>query len=203
MTEIEKMNKGLLHNFLDEDLQNLKKSSQHLLIRFNDPKTTDEERQEIQKELFGSIAGYCLIVPPFRCDYGKFIHLGERCFFNYDCMILDGCDIEIGNNVFVGPRTIISSASHPIYAPVRIECLGIQKPVVIEDNVWIGAGCIILPGARIGKNSVIGAGSVVTGAHAIPENCIACGNPCVVTRKITEEDKKEWEAMRKEYFDSL
>ena len=203
MTEIERMNKGLLHCFLDEEMSNLKASAHRILAKYNNPQTTEEERQSLHRELFGDIAGMCIIMPPFTCDYGKFIHLGERCFFNYDCMVLDGCDVQIGNNVFVGPRTIISAASHPIYAPTRIACYGIQKPVVIEDNVWIGAGCIILPGTVIGENSIIGAGSVVTGAHPIPKNSIAFGNPCKVQRQITEEDKKKWEGMQEDYLNSL
>ena len=141
-----------------------------------------------------------VVVPPFKCDYGAFIQLGNRCFLNYDCIILDGCDVKIGDNVFIGPRTIITTASHPLYAPVRIDCLGIQNPIVIEDNVWIGAGCIILPGAVIGENTVIGAGSVVTGAHSIPANSVAVGNPCKVIRNITDADREKWELLRSEYY---
>lgn len=113
---------------------------------------------------------------------------------------MDGCKISIGKNVYIGPKTIITTASHPVYAPVRIEHYGIHEPVVIDDNVWIGAGCIILPGAKIGRNSVIGAGSVVTKKREIPSDCVAYGNPCKFRRQIQDEDRIEWEQLREDYL---
>ena len=203
MNELERMNKGLLHNFINSpEMDCLKQQAKDLLLQFNDPCTSPETRQMIQKELFGTMDGYCLIMPPFRCEYGRFIHMGRMSFINYDCMVLDGCDIRIGSNVYIGPRTIISTASHPVYAPVRVECYGIHEPITIEDNVWIGAGCIILPGAHIGRNSVIAAGSIVVKKHPIPSDCIAYGNPCKVARQIQDSDKQYWEALKAEYLES-
>ena len=203
MNEVEKMNKGLLHRFINSpEMDSLKQKTRDLLFQFNDRCTSPETRQSIQKELFGSIGDDCLIMPPFRCEYGKFIHIGQMSFINFDCMILDGCDIKIGSNVYIGPRTIISTASHPIYAPIRIECYGIHEPITIEDNVWIGAGCIILPGSHIGQNSVIGAGSVVVKKHPIPSNVIAYGNPCRIGRPIEDSDKEYWEKLKADYLES-
>lgn len=204
MTEFERLQNGLLHDFTNsKEMDELKALAQRLLAKFNDYSTPSETRTEILKELFGEVEGWCLINPPFRCDYGKFIHIGEGSFLNFDCIILDGCKVTIGRNVYIGPRTILTTASHPIYAPVRIEHFGIQKPITIKDNVWIGAGCIILPGASIGENSVIGAGSVVTGAREIPSNSIAFGNPCKFIRKIDDKDKEYWEKQKKNYFEEV
>lgn len=204
MNELERMNKGLLHNFfMKPELDELKGNAQRLLAKINDSNTSPEDRQKYQKELLGSCDGFSLVMPPFRCDYGKFIHLGEGSFINYDCMILDGCDINIGKNVYIGPRTIISTASHPIYAPVRIERYGIHEPITIEDNVWIGAGCIILPGSFIGRNSVIGAGSVVVKKYPISADCIAYGNPCKTHKPIDEKEIQKWMNLRQDYLDHM
>lgn len=204
MTEFQRLQDGLLHDFTNSrEMDEEKANAQRLLSQFNDPNTSFERRVAIQKELIGEVEGMCLIIPPFRCEYGKFIHIGNGSFLNYDCLILDGCKISIGCHVYIGPRTIITTASHPIYAPVRVEHYGIHKPVVIEDNVWIGAGSIILPGAFIGRNSVIGAGSVVTAKGRIPQDCIAFGNPCQVHRMISEEDKAYWEGLKSEYLKEM
>ena len=199
MTEIELMNAGELHHFNDEEINALSYRAQELLEQYNATAANDESaRTEILMKLLGKIDGHCTIKPPFRCDYGKFIEIGEGAFLNYDCIILDACTVKIGKRVMIGPRTCIYSATHPIYAPVRTAGYDISKPVTIGDDVWLGGNVVVNPGVTIGEGSVIGSGSVVT--KDIPANVIAAGNPCRVIREITEEDKIYWEAKRDQYL---
>lgn len=124
----------------------------------------------------------CSIYPPFFCDYGCNIHIGDNFFANVGCTILDAFPIIIGDNVMIGPHTVISAASHPVDPAVRGSGVICGLPIIIEDNVWIGANCTINPGVTIGKNSVIGSGSVVT--HNISPNVVAAGNPCKHIKNI-------------------
>ena len=199
MTELELMNAGELHYFYDDEINELASRAQELVEKYNCvPAKDGEARAEILKELFGKVGAYSHVVPPFHCDYGKFIEMGEGSFLNYDCIILDACKVKIGNHVFVGPRTCIYSASHPIDAGVRLAGYDISKPVTICDNVWLGGNVVVNPGVTIGEGSVIGSGSVVT--KDIPPNVIAAGNPCRVIRESTDKDKKYWEDKRDRYL---
>lgn len=199
MKDIDLMVLGKLRSSKDNEIISLSMKSQLLIERYNITSVRDiDTRTEILKELLGKIDGKCTIKPPFYCDYGKFIEIGDGTFINYDCIILDACKVKIGKNVMIGPRTCIFTSSHPIYAPVRISGYNISKPINIGDDVWIG-GCVVLnPGVSIGKGSVIGSGSVVT--KDIPENVIAFGNPCCVIRNINDKDKEYWENLREEYL---
>ena len=199
MKPIELMENGKLHHWNDKEIQELGKKAEFLVEQYNSTKAgEDEKRTEILKELLGDGGGKCFIKPPFRCDYGKFIEIGEGTFLNFDCIILDACKVKIGKHVLIGPRTCIYSATHPIYAPVRIEGYDVSKPVVIGDNVWLGGNVVVNPGVTIGENSIVGAGSVVT--KDIPANVIAAGNPCKVIREITDDDRLYWERERDEFL---
>ena len=121
--------------------------------------------------------------PPFFCDYGTNIELGERVFFNFNCIVLDVCRVRIGSFALLGPAVQIYTPMHPFNAELRRK-QEFGRPVEIGADVWVGGGAIILPGAHIGFGTVIGAGSVVT--HDIPERVFAAGNPCQVIRDITE-----------------
>lgn len=125
--------------------------------------------------------------PPFHCEYGTHIILGENFYANTGCVMLDVAKIRIGNNVMFGPNVSIYTAGHPIHPDSRNSGYEYGIPVTIGNNVWIGGSCVILPGVTIGDNAVIGAGSVVT--KDIPANVCAAGNPCRVIREITEEDR--------------
>mgnify|MGYP004475174117 FL=1 len=199
MKDIDLMVLGKLRSSKDNEIISLSMKSQLLIERYNITSVRDiDTRTEILKELLGKIDGKCIIKPPFHCDYGKFIEIGDGTFINCDCIILDACKVKIGKNVMIGPRTCIFTSSHPIYAPVRISGYNISKPINIGDDVWIG-GCVVLnPGVSIGKGSVIGSGSVVT--KDIPENVIVFGNPCCVIRNINDKDKEYWENLREEYL---
>ena len=134
---------------------------------------------------------------PFRCDYGNHITVGDHFYANANCTIIDVAEVKIGNNVKLGPNVSVITAGHPIHAQIRSTGYEYGIPITIGDNVWIGAGAIILPGVTVGSGTVIGAGSVVT--KDIPENVVAVGNPCKVIRQITEEEKKYY--FKKREFD--
>ena len=201
MTDLELMNAGKLHYYDDEEINRLARRAAELVEKYNSVTANDDlTREAVLKELIGKIDGFCTVKPPFHCDYGKFIEIGEGTFINYDCIILDACTVKIGSHVLIGPRTCIYSAAHPTDAAVRISGYDISKPVTICDNVWLGGNVVVNPGVTIGEGSVIGSGSVVT--KNIPPNVIAAGNPCRVIREITEEDKTFWESQRDEYIKS-
>lgn len=198
MTEKERMLNGELYLAQDEELKRDFLRAKRLTRLFN--RTTEEEseyRTRLLKELFQSAGENIYIEPPFRCDYGCHIRIGENFYANYDCIIIDVCEVAIGNSVFFGPRVGIYTAGHPIDAEVRNTNLEFGKPVVVGNDVWVGGNTVINPGVKIGGGTVIGSGSVVT--KDIPDNVVAVGNPCRVLRTITPEDRKYWELRQREY----
>ncbi|MDO4536074.1 MAG: sugar O-acetyltransferase [Clostridium perfringens] len=202
MREKERMLQGKLYMAQGEALKEDYKKSRRLTRLFNN--TTEEQKEyrtELLKELFKSTGEKLYVEPPFRCDYGCNISIGENFYANYDCIILDVCNVNIGNNVFFAPRVNIFTAGHPICAQVRNTMLEFGKPVTIGNNVWVGGNTVINPGVTIGNNVVIGSGSVVT--KDIPDNVIAVGNPCRVLREITDLDKEYWEKQREEYYEDM
>jgi maltose O-acetyltransferase len=147
--------------------------------------TTEEEgsrRREILGKLFGSIGEKCEIEPPFRCDYGSLIRVGENFYANFGCVILDCNLVTIGRDVKFGPGVHIYAASHPLDPTERASGREMALPVTIGDGVWVGGGTLILPGVSIGEGSTIGAGSVV--AKSIPPRSVAAGVPCRVFRNL-------------------
>lgn len=147
----------------------------------------DLERDVIIRNLLGKVGKNITITQPFYCDLGYNIQIGDNFYANHNCIILDGAQVKIGNNIFIGPNCCITTAQHPLDYQQRNAGIEYAVPIEIEDNVWICASVTIIPGVKIGKNSVIGAGSVVT--KDIPPNVIAVGNPCTVLREITAEDR--------------
>jgi maltose O-acetyltransferase len=128
------------------------------------------------------------IEPPFHCDYGRNIEVGDHFFANYNCIILDTAKIRIGNNVMFGPNVSLLAAGHPVHPEARNSGYEYGIGITIGDNVWLGGSVTVNPGVRIGNNVVIGSGSVVV--KDIPDNVIAAGNPCKVIRAITEDDRR-------------
>lgn len=187
MTLKEKMRLGKLYYSNDENLIKEQLLQMEYMYDYNETRPREQEkRQEILKKLLGGIGKDCYIEPPIRANWGKNTYLGDGVYVNFNLTLVDDTDIHIGNNVLIGPNVIIDTGTHPINPIIRKKQAQYNLPVYIEENVWIGAGSIILPGVRIGKNSVIGAGSVVT--KDIPENVVAVGNPCRVLREINERD---------------
>ena len=186
--EKDKMLAGKLYQ-CDEELRKEIFAARKLTDEFNQTRYDDEDgRERIIRDLLGSVGEKVMVEAPFRCDYGFNIHVGDNFYANYGCTILDVCKVTIGNNVFLGPNVQIYTASHPVYAPLRNEGYEYGEEITIGDDVWVGGNATILPGAHIGTNVVIGAGSVVTGD--IPDGVVAAGNPCRIIRKISEQDKQ-------------
>lgn len=181
---MQKMISGELYLSNDPELINGRRRARLLCGEFN--ATTDEqwdERTRIIKELIPESGEGIFIEPPFFCDYGSNIRIGNHVFFNFNCVILDsGPSVTIGSHVMFGPDVQIYAATHPMSADVRRTGLEFGKPVEIGDDIWIGGGAIICPGVKIGSRSVIGAGSVVT--RDIPSDVFAAGNPCKVLKDI-------------------
>jgi len=186
-TEKEKMLAGELYNGNDSYLKAERSHARMLLKRFND--SLDEERllrKEILTELIGGFSKGLYIEPPFYCDYGSNISVGENVYFNFNCVVLDVNSVTIGTGSMFGPCVQIYTATHPMDAAERKVGLEFGKPVVIGEDVWVGGGAIICPGVSIGDRCVIGAGSVVT--RDIPSDTFAAGNPCKVVKKLSNGD---------------
>jgi maltose O-acetyltransferase len=183
-TELEKMLAGQLYDPLDADLVRARDRARDLCQDLNATREGDRGvRRRILRELFGAGGDTVWMQPPFFCDYGSNIFLGERVFFNFNCVVLDVCKVTIGDYTLFGPAVQIYTPMHPMNAALRRkEEFG--KPITIGSDVWVGGGAIILPGVHIGSRSVIGAGSVVT--RDVPDDVFAAGNPCRVVRAIAD-----------------
>lgn len=156
--------------------------------RFNQLSPNDrEEQRKILCELLGHMGKEVIFTPPFWCDYGYNIFVGDYFYSNHNLVITDGAKVTFGDHVFIAPNCCFTTAEHAIDPEMRKAGIEIAKPITIGNNVWIGASSTILAGVTIGDNSVIGAGSVVT--KSIPANVVAVGVPCRVQREITEKDK--------------
>jgi maltose O-acetyltransferase len=183
-SEREKMLAGELYDPLDPELVAARDRARDLCQELNATREAQQqERRRIVSQLFGAGGESVWLQPPFYCDYGSNIRLGERVFFNFNCIILDVCEVQIGDYTLFGPAVQIYTATHPMNAELRRK-QEFAKPIVIGSDVWVGGGAIICPGVRIGSKTVIGAGSVVT--RDIPDGVFAAGNPCRVIREITD-----------------
>lgn len=181
--EQQKMLAGELYLASDPDLiQGRQRASKLTRLYNNTTEEQLEERQKILLELFNKIGDNLYITPPFYCDYGCYIKLGNNVYMNFNCVILDCNFVEIGNNVLLAPNVQIYTAYHPIDPELRLSGKELAAPIKIGNNVWIGGGAIICPGVEIGDNTTIGAGSVVV--NNIPERVVAVGNPCRVIRTL-------------------
>lgn len=182
-TEREKMLSGELYNALDPELSAARKKARLLFGKLNATTEEDEElRRSLLKELLPHSGADLWIEPPFYCDYGENIELGDRVFFNFNCVVLDVAPVRIGDRTLFGPNVQIYTATHPLNAEERAAGLEFAKPITVGSDVWVGGGAILNPGVRIGDGAVIGSGSVVT--KDIPPGVFAAGNPCRVIRTI-------------------
>lgn len=187
MNNIERRDREMAY-ISDETVMEEQKKTRKILRELNTVDPSDFERiGEIVEQLLGK-SHKAFINPPFYCDYGFHIEVGENFFANYNCTIIDVAKVKIGDNCQLAPNVSIYTAGHPVHPDSRNSLYEYGIGVTIGDNVWIGGNTVILPGVHIGSNTVIGAGSVVT--KDIPDWVIAAGNPCRVIRKITEDDRK-------------
>ncbi len=183
-TEKEKMLAGELYDPLDPELVRARERARDLCWDLNATREQDQERRRsILKELIGRGGESVWMQPPFYCDYGSNILLGERVFFNFNCVVLDVCEVRIGDYTMFGPAVQIYTATHPMNAELRRK-QEFAKPIEVGSDVWVGGGAILCPGVKVGSKSVIGAGSVVT--RDIPSGVFVAGNPCRVIREIAE-----------------
>ncbi|WP_017813091.1 maltose acetyltransferase domain-containing protein [Paenibacillus shenyangensis] len=182
-TEKEKMIAGELYSAADPQLSQEREYARKTVRLYN--QTTEQEvedRTRLLKELLGSTGEHISMEPNIRVDYGYNIHVGENFYANFDCTMLDVCEVRIGNNCSLAPGVHIYTAAHPIHPLERIAGPEYGKPVTIGDNVWIGGRAIINPGITIGNNAVIASGAVVT--KNVPDNMIVGGNPARIIREI-------------------
>ncbi len=183
-TQRELMTAGEFYDAGDPELSAARHASADLQFEINNLRPSDKEtRKELFQKLIGSYGEQFYITPPFHCDYGFNIHLGERFYANFGCTILDVAPVTIGDDVMFGPSVQIVTATHPLDSATRISGVEYAKPITIGSKAWLGAGVIVCPGVTTGEGCVIGAGSVVT--KDIPPYSIAVGNPCRVLRSTT------------------
>jgi maltose O-acetyltransferase len=182
MVERSKMLAGELYDPLDAELVAARVRARDLCQALNaTAEGAAAERRRILLELFGAGGDSVWMQPPFYCDYGSNIELGQRVFFNFNCVVLDVCRVRIGGFTLFGPAVQIYTPLHPM-DPVLRRGQEFGRPVEIGSDVWVGGGAIILPGVSIGDRAVIGAGSVVT--RDVPAGAFAAGNPCRVIREV-------------------
>ena len=192
MTQFERMINGLSHHPGDPELSKIRAKIKDLLFELN--YQTKPSEQQKRQQLLAEILPHCAEMPhinsPFRCDYGLNIHIGHNFFANFNCTMLDNGGIFIGDNVMLAPNVSFYTVGHPLDLELRNAGWEHAEPIRIEDNVWIGGNVVVLPGVTIGKNSVIGAGAVVT--KDVPPNVLAFGNPCRVVREINANDRETY-----------
>ena len=186
---------GLLYDVFEQELTDIKDKTYGLVSELSRASHFDTEYvMSSVRKIVAKIGQDSYIVPPFRCDYGDHVFIGNNTYINYNCCFLDSAKVTIGDYVYMGPNCNIFTPCHPIHHELRKEKVTeYALPVTVGSHSWIGGDVVITPGVTIGENCVIGAGSVVT--KDIPDNSIAVGNPCKVIRQINDKDR--------EYINSL
>lgn len=198
MTEYERMINGRYYRVNDQ-LREMSRRCREFVYEFNSSSWDSAEyRIKLVKDIFGHVGKKYSILQTFKCTYGINIYIGENFFANHDCIFLDAGEITIGDNVLLGPRTMLMTAAHPLDNEVRNAKFEFARSIRIGNDVWLGGGTIVNPGITIGSNVIIGSGSVVT--HDIPEGVIAVGNPCRILRPIAEQDIIQCKIKLDEYF---
>lgn len=164
-----------------------RRKSKELCFQYNQTDPMNEARREkLIRELLGGVGRMPWMEAPIHFSYGCNTTVGDNFYSNFNLTIVDDGRVTIGNGVMCAPNVTITSTGHPVHPLYRTKGAQFSLPVVIEDSVWLGANVVVMPGVTIGKNSVIGAGSVVT--RDIPADVVAFGTPCRVIRPITDED---------------
>ena len=196
MNAKERMKSGKIYFCTDEELAKEQLRRLDRLYDFNQTRPSEmPKRMALLKEILAEVGENCYVEPPLHANWGCHTHFGNNVYANFNLTLVDDTDIYVGDSVLFGPNVVVAVAGHPVDPELRRKVAQFNLPVHIGNNVWIGAGEIILPGITIGDNSVIGAGSVVT--NDIPANVVAVGNPCRVLREIGEHDREYYWRDRK------
>lgn len=196
MNAKERMKSGKIYFCTDEELAKEQLRRLDRLYDFNQTRPSEmPKRMTLLKEILAEVGENCYVEPPLHANWGCHTHFGNNVYANFNLTLVDDTDIYVGDSVLFGPNVVVAVAGHPVDPELRRKVAQFNLPVHIGNNVWIGAGAIILPGITIGDNSVIGAGSVVT--KDIPANVVAVGNPCRVLREIGEHDREYYWRDRK------
>ena len=196
MNQEERMLAGLPYLAYEDGLPEKRLACKKLVRQFNTCPPEDLEAQDrLLRQILGKAGEHIEFFPPFFCDYGKNIEIGDHFFASYNFTVVDCGPVKIGDNTMIAANVTISSAGHPVHPAPRNAGWEYGQEVVIGNNVWIGANVVVNPGVHIGDNVVIGSGSVVT--HDIPGNVVAAGVPCLVLREITDADKAYYYKNRK------
>jgi len=189
MTVKEKMKNGMLYCCGDEELMREQTQCLEKLYDFNQTRPSEaDKRAALLKELFAEVGEGCYVEPPLHANWGCNTHFGHHVYANFNLTLVDDTDIFVGDYVMFGPNVTVATAGHPVDPELRRQIAQFNIPVHIGNNVWIGAGSVLLPGVSIDDNTVIGAGSIVT--RDIPANVVAVGNPCRVLREIGDHDRE-------------
>ena len=193
----EKMASGALYCCSDEELLKEQARCLELQYDYNATRPSEgEKREALLKKMFAEVGENCYIEPPLHANWGgHHVRLGNNVYANFGLTLVDDAEITVGDNCMFGPNVILATAGHPIDPELRRQVYQFNLPIRIGNNVWIGAGSVVLPGVTIGDNSVIGAGSVVT--KDIPANVVAVGNPCRVLREIGDYDREYYTKNRR------
>lgn len=185
----DKLRSGELYSCIDPELQQRQQECLEVLYDYNHSRPGETKRRvELLNKLLANMGENCYIEPPLHANWGCHTHLGNNVYANFNLTLVDDTDIYIGDSVMLGPNVVLATAGHPVDPELRRLVYQFNQPIHIGNNVWLGAGVVVLPGVTIGDNSVVGAGSVVT--KDIPANVVAVGNPCRILREINEHDRE-------------
>ena len=190
MTNYERMKAGLIYDPVDPEIAAEQGAYLEKLYDFNNLRPTDiEGKTRYMKETFAGCGEGCYIELPFHANWGgRNVHFGSFVYANFGLTLVDDDHIFVGDRVKFGPHVTITTAGHPVDPELRARGLQFNREVRIGNNVWVGAGALIMPGVTVGDNSVIGAGSVVT--RDVPPGVVAVGVPCRVLREIGDRDRE-------------
>ena len=181
-SEREKMLNGEPYDPHDPELVAERERARSLSRQYSGLARDDERRDDLLRELLGSAGEGIHIEPPFRCDYGSNIHVGENFYANFECVVLDVCRVDIGRDCLLGPGVHLYTATHPLDATRRSSGIEYGKPVEIGDDVWLGGRVVVNPGVTVGDGAVVASGAVVT--EDVPESVVVQGNPATVVREL-------------------
>lgn len=181
-TEYEKMRSQELYYFSDPEIHASLVHAKKVCARLRSMTICDEDYRQVIEGLIPGVPQSTTICPPFHCDHGTGIILGENVFMNYDCIMLDGGYIRIGKHTLIGPHCQFYTPQHPMDYVERREEKETAYPITIGEDCWLGGNVVVCPGVTIGNRCIIAAGSVVT--KDIPDDSLAAGIPAVVKRSL-------------------